>query len=325
MREVRWERMYPDELEAAFADRPLVYFPYGLCEPHGPQCTVGLDALKAHAIAVRAAREHGGIVAPPDYWHVHEIGGYAVWASQKVGEVDRTWTTSLPPWQHFRNVLYHVRTADRMGFHAAVFLTGHYGPNWKDLKTLLEIAQPVTKTLLYGLPDWEANTPGFDGDGKSGGDHAGKVETSLLAALEPECVDLSRLPGDGDVAPGGSLGGGGTATARADFLARPPYFAMGEDARASSRREGERMVADEVRFLGQKSAELLAAYDAGADRPGFPTFASVERFWSAEVEPRLAEFASMQADFGRGTQMPEGSRWKENSEIPTAGEWRAGG
>ena len=22
----------------------------------------------------------GGIVAPPDYWHIHEIGSYATWA-----------------------------------------------------------------------------------------------------------------------------------------------------------------------------------------------------------------------------------------------------
>ena len=36
MREVRWERMFPDELEAAFAACPVVYFAYGLCEPHGP-------------------------------------------------------------------------------------------------------------------------------------------------------------------------------------------------------------------------------------------------------------------------------------------------
>ena len=32
-REVRWERMFPDELEAAFEDCPVVYLPYGLCEP----------------------------------------------------------------------------------------------------------------------------------------------------------------------------------------------------------------------------------------------------------------------------------------------------
>ena len=81
MNEVQWERMFPDTLEAAFAACPVVYFPYGMIEPHGPQNALGLDGLKAHAIACRAAQEHGGIVAPPDYWHVHEIGGYGLWAS----------------------------------------------------------------------------------------------------------------------------------------------------------------------------------------------------------------------------------------------------
>ena len=62
MNEVRWERMFPDELEKAFAACPVVYFSYGLCEPHGPQNVLGLDALKAHSIACEAARKHGGIV-----------------------------------------------------------------------------------------------------------------------------------------------------------------------------------------------------------------------------------------------------------------------
>ena len=183
-REVRWERMFPHELEAAFEECPIVYFCYGLCEPHGPQNAVGLDALKAHAIACRTAREHGGIVAPPDYWHIHEHGGYALWANRTVGEI-RPWLTAMPAWMHFKNICYHVRAADAMGFHAAILLTGHYGPNWKDLKTLLEILQPHFDMQLYGLPDFEANQPGFDSDGNSGGDHAGKVETSLLWALEP--------------------------------------------------------------------------------------------------------------------------------------------
>ena len=72
--EVRWERMFPHQLEAAFAACPAVYFPYGLCEPHGPHSAVGLDALKAHGILLRLAQAHGGIVAPSDYWHVHRTG-----------------------------------------------------------------------------------------------------------------------------------------------------------------------------------------------------------------------------------------------------------
>ena len=29
--------------------------------------------------------------------------------------------------------------ADTLGFQAAILLTGHYGPNWQDLKTLLAL------------------------------------------------------------------------------------------------------------------------------------------------------------------------------------------
>ena len=132
-KEVRWERMFPDQLEAAFAERPLVYFTYGLCEPHGPHNALGLDEVKAHGIACRAALAHGGIVAPADYWHIHEIGGYAIWADEAVGRPPRTWLTAMPPWMHFKNICYHIRAADALGFHAAILLTGHYGPNWEDL------------------------------------------------------------------------------------------------------------------------------------------------------------------------------------------------
>lgn len=295
MREVRWERMFPDELEAAFAVCPVVYFPYGLCEPHGPQNAVGLDALKAHAIACRAARAHGGIVAPPDYWHIHEIGGYAVWAAANVGEV-RPWLTAMPPWQHFKNVAYHVRAADALGFHAAIFLTGHYGPNWQDLKTLLGLLQPHLAMRLYGLPDFECNQPGFDGDGKATGDHAGKVETSLLWAVEPDCVDVSRLPEPGATSPTGH------------------HFAMGGNAHQSDRRVGERMVADEVRWLGEKASELLAAFEEPSNRQPL-TFADVERIWEEEVRPRLPEFETMKPRWG-DQEPPEGSRWRRNWGAP---------
>lgn len=296
--EVRWERMFPDQLEMALAACPLVYLPYGLCEPHGPQNAVGLDALKAHAICCAAARAHGGIVAPPDYWHIHEIGLYASWAAERVGEV-RSWLSAMPPWQHFKNICYHLRAVDALGFHAALLVTGHYGPNWEDLKTLLNILQPHFATRLYGLPDFEANQPGFDNDGKSGGDHAGKVETSLLWALEPQCVDMSRMPVDETGA---------------------PHFAMGPDAHQSDRRIGERMVADEVRWLGQKASELLAEYADSSPAARQPlTFMDIERIWAQEVLPVLPDFKTM--SYLERTPPPEDSVWRVNYEIPSAGEY----
>ena len=294
-REVRWERMFPDELEAAFAACPVLYLPYGLCEPHGPQNAVGLDALKAHAICVRAAHEHGGIVAPADNWHIHEIGGYGIWAAQNVGEAPRTWLSAIPPWQHFRNVLYHIRQADALGFQAAILLTGHYGPNWQDLKTLLELVQPHVGARLYGLPDFEANKPGFEGDGRSG-DHAGKVETSLLWALQPDCVDVSRLP---------------------EREAPGPHFAMGGDAYQSDRRIGERMVADEVRFLGAKAQELRDEYARLTPQHTLLTFADVERVWAEVVRPQFDKFLTMQAKWGEKESPPSDSMWYRNWAVPS--------
>jgi creatinine amidohydrolase len=285
--------MFRDELEAASAACPVVYFAYGLCEPHGPQNAVGLDALKAHAICVRAAQRHGGIVAPPDFWHIHELGLSASWSAQTIGEA-RHWMTAVPPWIHFKNVCYHLRAAEAAGFHAAVLLTGHYGPNWQDLKTLLEILQPHFAMRMYGLPDFEANQPGFDNDGKRTGDHAGKVETSLLWALEPDCVDVSRIP-DQDQ-PG-------------------PHFAMGGDAREADRRVGERMVEDEVRWLGHKAAELLEAYARHAPAERRPlSYVDIERIWADEVLPRFHEFKMMQ--YLDRPPPPPGSQWHLNYVIP---------
>jgi creatinine amidohydrolase len=291
MRAVQWEQMFPDELERAFAQCPLVYYTYGLCEPHGPHNAVGLDELKAHGIAVRSAQANGGIVAPPDYWHIHEIGGYAIWSDAEVGRPPRTWLTAMPPWQHFKNICYHIRQADALGFKAAILLTGHYGPNWSDLQTLVSLVQPFCGTRLYGLPEFESNYKGFSGDGSETGDHAGKVETSLLWALRPDCVDTSRIPGE---------------------YRRGEQFAMGEDAGESNRLVGERMVADEVEWLGRKGRELLDAYDQLSPAHNFTTFAAVEQFWRDVVEPRLPEFITMQPKWENQSDLPADSPWGRN-------------
>jgi len=62
---VKWEEMHPDELLAAIATHPVCYMAYGLAEPHGAYNALGLDWLKAYALCERAARTHGGVVAPP--------------------------------------------------------------------------------------------------------------------------------------------------------------------------------------------------------------------------------------------------------------------
>jgi len=295
MREVRWERMFRDELEAAVEACPVAYFAYGLCEPHGPHCAVGLDILKAHGICCAAAREHGGIVAPPDHWHIHEQRAGAAWLEGVIGE-SRSWCTAVPAWHHFKSVAFHIRAAHEAGFHAALFVTGHYGPNWKDLKWLLDVYQPHVAPRLYGLPDFEANVPGFDNDNKSGGDHAGKVETSLLWAMMPECIDVSRIPPDDPATP-------------------EDRFAMGLNARQADRRVGQRMVDDEVRFLGNKAEELLAEYErVKPDRPPL-TFEDVERIWDDEVRPHIKDLKCLVSLYS-GDPPPKDSKWHPHWDTP---------
>jgi len=163
---------------------------------------------------------------------------------------------------------------------------------------MLSVVQPYVGARLYGLPDFEANQPGFARDGKSGGDHAGRVETSLLWALEPDCVDLSRLPSPDEAG---------------------PHFAMGADARESNRRIGERMVEDEVRFLSGKVRELLAEYDRLQPTVRLRTFEEVEVLWERVVRPALPNFRSMTFRWSEADNVPEDSVWHANWRIPNRG------
>jgi creatinine amidohydrolase len=66
-RTVQWERLLPREFRAAVARLPVVFLPLGPVEWHGEHYALGLDALKAHALCVRVAREAGGVVHPSVY------------------------------------------------------------------------------------------------------------------------------------------------------------------------------------------------------------------------------------------------------------------
>lgn len=287
-REVRWERMFPDEVEAAFATTPLAYLPYGLCEPHGPQNALGLDALKAHAVCVKAARLSGGIVAPASYWHVQEVGISGAWSHDAIGSVPRSWLTAVPPWHHYKSVLYHLRTIDAHGFHAALLVTGHDA--WTDdLVRLVELVQPHIGTRIAGLGDWAGNVAGVD--------HAGRIETSLLWALEPESVDVSRLPA-GEELP----------------------WAMGPDAKQADRRDGEAMADREAEHLASVATGLLAEYERGHPEHSLRTYGDVEQLWADVVLPVVPELLSMREQAEEDGivygPVPDDSPWFANWRVP---------
>ncbi len=253
MRKVRWEEMFPDELLAAIEDCPVCYMAYGLAEPHGAYNALGLDWLKAHALCEKAARAHGGVVAPPSCWHVSEQPRFD-WPRQM--GVKQSLCSSLPSGLFLRTVLHHLRVFEARGFHAAVLITGHYGGVEKDMRLLCEyyVRRSGSPLQIHCIADWEC----IDFEDYKG-DHAGMCETQQLMSLRPELVDLERCEPSPNSGP----------WCGTDFSTSPGR---------PTREVGERIVASQVEELGRIQRRLLAAHRPAEGRP-VPNQDEVEEMW----------------------------------------------
>ena len=195
-RKVRFEEMFPWEVSAAMAEAPLCYLPLGTLEWHGEHAAVGLDALKAHEICVRAAGRSGGLLVPPIYWSTDwredlPEGDYLT------GGIERGERYHVPGsmfWvrpETFRNLLLDAYEAmRRRGFRAIVVLSGHWSieHNIAAIQATGEEfrrAHPATGWLL--LTDQEV-VPNLHYPME----HAAGGETSLLMAIRPDLVALDK-------------------------------------------------------------------------------------------------------------------------------------
>lgn len=196
MSEVQWERQLPFEFRTAFERLPVCWLPLGTVEWHGEHNALGLDALKAQALCVLAARRVGGVVHPPVYGG---MGGLDQPATVKI-EPENAWDNGyLRPWLERLLSEFH-----RLGFRAVVMLTGHYGHNQQIV--VRETAARMSERLdipILGTPEyWLAQDAGYLGD------HAGIGETSLLWHLHPRLVDIERIDADPDYGPDGAIKAG---------------------------------------------------------------------------------------------------------------------
>ncbi len=180
-RQVQLEFLRPREIEQAQAECATIFQPLGTIEWHGVHNVVGVDAVKAHALCVRAAQKAGGLVAPALY------GG--------VGGLDQPHTFVMEPENSvFSNLLRPwleqlCREMARQGFRAIIILTGHYGAAQQIV--VRETAVRMSRALgipVLGTPEYMLAI-----DVKYTGDHAAWGETSLMMHLYPDTVDLSRL------------------------------------------------------------------------------------------------------------------------------------
>ena len=225
-REVRLEFLRPKEIEGAKADCSTIFQPLGTIEWHGLHNVVGVDAVKAHALCVRAARKGGGVVCPALYGGV---GGMSEPHTFIMDPENDVFSQLLRPWLE-----QLCREMVRNGYRAIIILTGHYGAAQQIV--VRETAVRMSRALgipVLGTPEyWLVLDEGYTGD------HAAWGETSLMMHLFPKTVDLSRLD-------------------------EPPYQGVGgRDPKESSAEDGRRLTETIVSRLGTL-ARNMPTWDYG--------------------------------------------------------------
>jgi creatinine amidohydrolase len=169
---VQYELMLPWQLREAVARRPVAYMPLGTFEWHCEHLPVGLDALTAHGLCLRAAAIDGGVVLPA--LHYGTGGGHG----------DYPWTIMMPNATEIEfQVAFTIQKLQSFGFDKVVLFSGHFPP--EQLAMLDRLAKslnalPLSVNRIEGL--------------ELAPDHAGVFETTLLSALWPHLVQLDRLP-----------------------------------------------------------------------------------------------------------------------------------
>jgi len=233
---VDYELLLPQEFESRLAHRPVGYLPLGTLEWHGEQGALGSDFLQSRCLFRRAAQRFGGVVFPPLWLGpdgiVHREGDVDLIGMDgaKVTTPNRQLPGSLywvPKGFFLMMVECILAQAKRAGFLCMV-ADGH-GPSrraWGEMADAWE--RQFDLKLISADRD-------FPGEWRTQMDHAGRNETSILMAVSPDLVDLSRLPADRNQWPQG---------------------VGGEDPRDATAEYGEELLEATVALIGKKLDEL---------------------------------------------------------------------
>ncbi len=218
---VRYDELRPRHLVARRTERPVAYIGLGILEWHGLHNPLGLDGVKANAVLEYVAARLGGVVMPPLFWGddrsaIAEVvfdervspwlpkgtGDHATRISALMGlsrprleaEAERSKRAGgMRLWEEL--VVHTFSEIESLGFTTIVPYPGHY-----------PLIEPLERAIARYRADGGRSAVVVLKDQDAGvGDHAAKVETSLLLALRPDLVDLDELD-PLEAAPTGVLG-----------------------------------------------------------------------------------------------------------------------
>jgi creatinine amidohydrolase len=189
MDQVEYRCLLPGQFAERFEKMPLAYVPVGSLEWHGEHLCLGNDGVKVEELCKRAALSGGGIVLPGIYLG---ILGMTAWAGHYHEKIGNQGIFAVEPRMLRWILTTQLRNLDALGFRGAVVITGHYPQEQVDLvRQVAAEFKPARALRAFGTTDRDlAHSVGHTGD------HAAKWETSILQALRPELVDMSRLPAD---------------------------------------------------------------------------------------------------------------------------------
>jgi creatinine amidohydrolase len=195
MKKVAFEEMFPWEFAQALAEAPLIYLPLGVLEWHGEHNAVGLDAIKAQAVCAAAARLSGGIVAPALYGaaDTREDLPDGSYLTGGIEDGERYHVPGSMFWlreETYRSMLLDIyESMRRRGFRVIMVIAGHWSRGTLPVirASGAEFAAQHPQLRWQMLTDQEV-VP----DLPYPHEHAAGGETSLLMAVRPDLVDLSK-------------------------------------------------------------------------------------------------------------------------------------
>lgn len=204
--------MLPREVKDAQRRRVPLVMAGGTVEYHGPHCAYGCDTLIAEGLIERLSREKE-LIAAPSVWY--SPSSYAV-AGKDSGTVHVEQTA-------FENYVYYVFYSLLMSGWRNIYVVIHHQYEEESLMPMtlayMSAAKRAVMQVLeetrgqgwwgsensreyYSSLDTDDNPFGWikvipamsrEAQKATGYDHAGLYEASLLMALYPDTVDLSRL------------------------------------------------------------------------------------------------------------------------------------
>ena len=209
---MRYEFMFPEQLQRAKAERIPLILPIGTIEYHGPHCVYGCDGLIAQGLVERLQQKHA-LVMMPTFWF--GASSYAV-GGPEAGTVDVGFDALKATFSDMLNSLLEG------GCRNIVLLIHHqYEQETYMPLTLAAASAAKTATMSFlektrGRGWWGSNASAsyysqldaadnpFNwirvmpcmstaAQDATGYDHAGKYECSILSALYPGTVEMDKI------------------------------------------------------------------------------------------------------------------------------------